>query len=73
MFGLISNMSSVFQAPAQEVMDKVYFLINNISAANLEAKAREFTELLKEQYNPWFADYMVMKRLDVLIKEVTLC
>lgn len=53
------------EAPAQEVMDKVYFLINNISAANLEAKAREFTELLKEQYNPWFADYMVMKRASI--------
>lgn len=51
------------QAPASEVQDKISFIINNISVANLEAKAKEFTEILKEQYNPWFAQYIVMKRL----------
>jgi len=37
-------------------------MINNISVANVEPKAKEFTETLKEQYYPWFAQYMVMKR-----------
>lgn len=40
-------------------------MINNISTANMEAKAKEFTEVLKEQYYPWFAQYMVMKRYEV--------
>lgn len=54
---------SVLQAPALEIQDKISFIINNISAANVEAKAKEFTEIFKEQYYPWFAQYMVMKRL----------
>ncbi|XP_010258903.1 PREDICTED: CCR4-NOT transcription complex subunit 1 isoform X3 [Nelumbo nucifera] len=53
------------EAPASEIQDKILFMINNISAANLEAKAKEFTEILKEQYYPWFAQYMVMKRASI--------
>ncbi|CAJ1948188.1 unnamed protein product [Sphenostylis stenocarpa] len=49
------------EAPGSEVQDKILFIINNVSAANIEAKAKEFTEILKEQYYPWFAQYMVMK------------
>lgn len=52
------------QAPASEIQDKILFMINNISTANIEAKAKEFTEILKEQYYPWFAQYMVIKRLE---------
>ena len=37
-------------------------MINNISLTNIEAKARELTEILNEKYYPWFAEYMVMKR-----------
>lgn len=54
------------QAPASEVQDKISFIINNISASNIETKAKELTEILKEKYYPWFAEYMVMKRLDFL-------
>jgi len=50
------------QTPASEVQDKILFMINNLSTANIDAKAVEFTEVLKEQYYPWFAQYMVMKR-----------
>ncbi|KAK7350377.1 hypothetical protein VNO77_08930 [Canavalia gladiata] len=53
------------EAPVSEVQDKISFIINNISAANIEAKAKEFTEILKEQYYPWFAQYMVMKRASI--------
>ncbi|KAG8653698.1 CCR4-NOT transcription complex subunit 1-like isoform X2 [Manihot esculenta] len=53
------------EAPASEIQDKISFIINNISAANIEAKAKEFTEILKEQYYPWFAQYMVMKRASI--------
>ncbi|KAL0554878.1 hypothetical protein IC582_008808 [Cucumis melo] len=40
-------------------------MINYISLANLEAKAKEFTEISKEQFYPWFAHYMVMKRASI--------
>ncbi|XP_020538535.1 CCR4-NOT transcription complex subunit 1 isoform X2 [Jatropha curcas] len=53
------------EAPASEIQDKISFIINNISVANIEAKAKEFTEILKEQYYPWFAQYMVMKRASI--------
>lgn len=57
MYSLIS-----LQAPASEVQDKVSFIINNLAIQNVDAKAKEFAEILKEQYYPWFAQYMVMKR-----------
>ncbi|CAK9319222.1 unnamed protein product [Citrullus colocynthis] len=53
------------EAPGSDVQDKISFMINNISLANLEAKAKEFTEILKEQFYPWFAQYMVMKRASI--------
>ncbi|XP_007052185.2 PREDICTED: CCR4-NOT transcription complex subunit 1 [Theobroma cacao] len=53
------------EAPASEIQDKISFIINNISAANIEAKGKEFNEILKEQYYPWFAEYMVMKRASI--------
>lgn len=54
------------QAPASEIQDKISFIINNISTANLDAKSKEFAEIIKEQYYPWFAQYMVMKRLETI-------
>ncbi|XP_045789212.1 CCR4-NOT transcription complex subunit 1 [Trifolium pratense] len=53
------------EAPGSEVQDKISFIINNISSSNFEAKAKELTEILKEQYYPWFAQYMVMKRASI--------
>ena len=43
------------QAPGPEVQDKIAFMINNISTTNLEAKSKEFLDILKDQYYPWFA------------------
>ncbi|KHG27375.1 CCR4-NOT transcription complex subunit 1 [Gossypium arboreum] len=53
------------EAPTSEIQDKISFIINNISVANIEAKGKEFTEILTEQYYPWFAQYMVMKRASI--------
>ncbi|KAK1578369.1 hypothetical protein Q3G72_029758 [Acer saccharum] len=53
------------EAPASDVQDKILFMINNISTLNIDAKAKEFTEILSEQYYPWFAQYMVMKRASI--------
>ncbi|XP_010933666.1 uncharacterized protein [Elaeis guineensis] len=53
------------EAPAPEVQDKILFMINNISTSNMDAKAKEFNEVVKEQYYPWFAQYMVMKRASI--------
>ncbi|KAK4839920.1 hypothetical protein QYF36_025957 [Acer negundo] len=53
------------EAPASDVQDKILFMINNISTLNIDAKAKEFSEILSEQYYPWFAQYMVMKRASI--------
>ncbi|XP_008796100.2 CCR4-NOT transcription complex subunit 1-like isoform X2 [Phoenix dactylifera] len=53
------------EVPVPEVQDKILFMINNISTSNMDAKAKEFSEVLKEQYYPWFAQYMVMKRASI--------
>nr|CAB3495279.1 unnamed protein product [Digitaria exilis] len=53
------------EAPPSEVQDKIFFMINNISTTNMETKAKEFNEVLQEQYYPWFAQYMVMKRASI--------
>ncbi|KAG9452304.1 hypothetical protein H6P81_005208 [Aristolochia fimbriata] len=53
------------EAPSLEIQDKISFIINNISGSNMEAKSKEFSEILKEQYYPWFAQYMVMKRASI--------
>ncbi|KAI4354776.1 hypothetical protein L6164_003615 [Bauhinia variegata] len=53
------------EAPESEVQDKISFIINNISATNVEAKAKNFTEILEQRYYPWFAQYMVMKRASI--------
>ncbi|CAA7047305.1 unnamed protein product [Microthlaspi erraticum] len=50
-------------APPSEVQDKISFIMNNVSAANIESKEKEFTESLSIQYYPWFAQYVVMKRV----------
>ncbi|XP_058100127.1 uncharacterized protein LOC131244646 [Magnolia sinica] len=50
------------QEPASVIQDKILFMINNISASNMDVKAKEFSDVLKKQYYPWFAQYMVMKR-----------
>ncbi|XP_058114827.1 uncharacterized protein LOC131257910 [Magnolia sinica] len=55
----------VLKEPASEIHDKILFMFNNISASNMDVKAKEFTDVLKEQYYPWFAQYIVMKRASI--------
>lgn len=45
-----------------QVQDRTGFLINNLSASNMEQKAKELKELLTEEFWPWFCNYMVVKR-----------
>ncbi|KAK8770607.1 hypothetical protein V5799_012928 [Amblyomma americanum] len=51
--------------PPEAVQDKVAFIINNLSQMNLPQKTEEFKEVVKEEFWPWFAQYMVMKRASI--------
>ncbi|XVE56397.1 hypothetical protein DITRI_Ditri04bG0005600 [Diplodiscus trichospermus] len=53
------------ETPASDIQDKVFFMINNISSSNVDAKVEEFTGILNKQHYPWFAQYMVMKRASI--------
>ncbi|KAJ0255219.1 CCR4-NOT transcription complex subunit 1 [Hirschfeldia incana] len=56
---------NAIEAPPSDIQDKISFIINNISTANIESKGKEFAEILPQQYYPWFAQYMVMKRASI--------
>ncbi|KAL3616494.1 hypothetical protein CASFOL_039884 [Castilleja foliolosa] len=58
---------SPIEAPPSEIQDKISFIVNNLSLANIEAKGKTISEILHEQYYPWFAQYMVMKRASIEI------
>ncbi|VDP52373.1 unnamed protein product [Soboliphyme baturini] len=50
--------------PPESTHEKVAFLFNNLSQANLPQKVSEMKELLvDDQYLPWLAQYLVMKRV----------
>eukprot|EP00850_Spirogloea_muscicola_P021681 SM000258S09097 [mRNA] locus=s258:124363:135751:+ [translate_table: standard] len=53
------------EAPSSDVQDKVAFIVNNISTMNLDQKAKELLDTVKEAFYPWFAQYMVMKRASI--------
>ena len=50
------------ETPLSDIQDKISLIINNLSAANTDTKAKECKEILDEQYYAWFAQYLVMKR-----------
>ncbi|XP_052626863.1 uncharacterized protein LOC111896007 [Lactuca sativa] len=62
LFDAAQRRETPIQAPPSQKRDKISFIFNTLSTANIEAKVEEFTEILEEQYYPWFAQYLVMKR-----------
>lgn len=66
----ILNVSSLIEAaekqniitPNESVRDRILFIINNLSSANVESKANDLVKVLQEPYYPWLAQYLVIKR-----------
>lgn len=48
--------------PSDAVRDKILFVLNNMSASNLEAKIIDLRKLLNAPIYAWFANYLVVKR-----------
>lgn len=48
--------------PAPQTIDRVHFIINNITSMNIEQKAKELKGIVAQEYWPWFANYLVVKR-----------
>lgn len=51
--------------PPETVQDKVFFIFNNLSLANLAQKTEELKKEVTEEYLPWAAQYLVMKRASI--------
>ncbi|CZR61195.1 related to CDC39 protein [Phialocephala subalpina] len=51
-----------FEDPDEEVQDKIQFVLNNITAENLESKFAELKDVINEQNQQWFAGHLVQER-----------
>ncbi|OON13886.1 CCR4-Not complex component, Not1, partial [Opisthorchis viverrini] len=52
--------------PEESISDRIYFLFNNVSQANVKEKSAELVEILSEErLLPWFAFYLIGKRIPV--------
>ncbi|KAF0684179.1 Aste57867_23829 [Aphanomyces stellatus] len=49
--------------PEPSVVDRLHFIVNNMSISTLEAKLPEVRHLLAPEYYTWFAQYLVGKRI----------
>ncbi|XP_018646224.1 ccr4-not transcription complex, putative [Schistosoma mansoni] len=67
--GVAADTSSCIKAPdapEESISDRVYFLFNNVSKVNAKEKSNELATLLSEdRLIPWFAFYLVSKRIPV--------
>lgn len=54
-----------YEIPVENIKDKILFIVNNVSDSNLDSKASEMKQLLKESYFRWFSKYLVVKRASI--------
>lgn len=52
-------------SPPETLQDKTAFIFNNLSQLNLQQKCDEIKEIVTEEYWPWMAQYLVMKRASI--------
>jgi hypothetical protein len=52
-------------SPDDATVDKIHFLVNNLSQQNFVAKAAQLNTHLAQQHVGWFAQYMVVKRASI--------
>lgn len=61
---LLKSTRDIIQ-PDEQTKDKVHFIFNNVSQQNMEIKANELRDLLKEEYFEYLAQYLVVKRISI--------
>ena len=52
-------------SPEQETQDKVHFLFNNLSQANMDIKIKELDNMMMPEYMRWLGRYIVVKRVSI--------
>lgn len=51
-----------YPLPDQKTIDRVHFIVNNLTLSNVEVKAKELTALVPKTLHPWFVNYLLVKR-----------
>lgn len=51
-----------YTLPDAKTIDKVHFIVNNITVTNVEVKAKELATIVIKEFHPWFTNYLVVKR-----------
>ena len=51
------------EAPPDAILDRVQFLINNVTMSNVEQKSQELRDTLSSQHFGWLGQYLVVKRI----------
>ncbi|KAG9318169.1 Not1-domain-containing protein [Chiua virens] len=49
--------------PAEELSDKVLFIVNNLAPSNFDVKLAEMKDYFDDTYARWFANYLVDQRI----------
>lgn len=62
---LVAANASEGSQPDAATVDKVHFLVNNLSAENMDEKAAEVKSKVPPEYFEWFAMYLVVKRASI--------
>jgi CCR4-NOT transcription complex subunit 1 len=65
--GSVENPSTEVVEPSTTVQDKIGFLLNNMQASNVNEQAAALKDILAEEVAcvPWFAQYLVVKRVSL--------
>ncbi|XP_065316483.1 CCR4-NOT transcription complex subunit 1-like isoform X2 [Gordionus sp. m RMFG-2023] len=60
-----SEVKEEVHVPSENVQDKLAFIFNNLSQANINQKTEEISELLTDENLAWIAKYVVNKRASI--------
>jgi len=53
-----------YDVPTEKIRDKLHFLINNLSKANLKDKAEELKKVLMPEFFEYFSHFLVTRRVE---------
>jgi CCR4-NOT transcription complex subunit 1 len=56
------TLGGFYETPSEDIQDKVLFVLNNVSPANIEEKQVDLRQVLEEKHHQWFAEYLVDQR-----------
>lgn len=59
------NRGTPVVTPDAGMRSKIIFIINNISASNIEQKCEELKSVLQPEHHLWFSQYLVMERASI--------